>query len=245
MRAGNARTSVKPGRREETRSVGYAVRPRRLPPTLPPPDPRWRRRLGANSAISRRGASLRPPRAKRPRRRRGAARCGAATLGPPHYDQPQTCLRGRTRISPATSRILLGALVWKSASGEAHRRHRASRRTRSWRGAPQRRRAGWSCFVDRAESADRRHDPVWTALLGRTAAAARRRRVLVHQVQLERAGFRSDRASLPSKRSPAGVAVEVCPLRRCLFVVGLITIFKEGVCSSRCWSMRSQVPMRR
>jgi hypothetical protein len=131
MRAGNARTSVKPGRREETRSVGYAVRPRRLRPTLPPPDPRWRRWLGANSAISRRGASLRPPRAKRPRRRRGAARCGAATLGPPHYDQPQTCLRGRTRISPATSRILLGALVWKSASGEAHRRHRASRRTRS------------------------------------------------------------------------------------------------------------------
>jgi hypothetical protein len=161
------------------------------------------------------------------------------------YDQAQTCLRGRTRISPATSRILLGALVWKSASGEAHRRHRASRRTRSWRGAPQRRRAGWSCFVDRAELADRRHDPVWTALLGRTAAAARRRRVLVHQVQLERAGFRSDRASSPSKRSPAGVPVEVCPLRRCLFVVGLITIFKEGVCSSRCWSMRSQVPMRR
>ena len=65
-------------------------------------------------------------------------------------------------------------------------------------------RAGWSCFVDRAQSADRRHDPVWTALLGRTAAAARRRRVLVHQVQLERAGFRSDRAGLPSKRSAAG-----------------------------------------
>jgi hypothetical protein len=191
MRAGNARTSVKPGRREETRSVGYAVRPRRLPPTPPPPDPRWRRWLGANSAISRRGTSLRPPRSKRPRRRRGAARCGATTLGSPHYDQPQTCLRGRTRISLATSRILLGALVW-------------------------------------------------TALLGQTAAAARRCRVLVHQVQLERAGFRSDRATLASKRSPAGVAVEVCPLRRCLFVVGLITIFKEGVCSSRCWSMRSR-----
>jgi hypothetical protein len=90
------------------------------------------------------------------------------------YDQRRTCRRGRTRISPATSRILLGALVWKSASGEAHRRHRASRRTRSWRGAPQRRRAGWSCFVDRAESADRRHGPVWTVLLGRAAAAARR-----------------------------------------------------------------------
>ena len=150
MRAGNARTSVKPGRREETRSVGYAVRPRRLPPTLPPPDPRWRRWLGANSAISRAGVSLRPPRAKRPRRRRGAARCGAATLAPPHYDQPQTCLRGRTRISPATSRVLLGAACRKSASGEAHRRHRAGRRTRSWRGAPQRRRAGRSCFVDRA-----------------------------------------------------------------------------------------------
>ena len=192
--------------------------------------------------------SLRPPRAKRPRRRRGAARCGAATLAPPHYDQPQTCLRvgraSRRRRHASCSARLAG----KSASGQAHRRHRAGRRTRSWRGAPQRRRAGWSCFVDRAESADRRHDPVWTALLGRTAAAARRRRVLVHQVQLERAGFRSDRASLPSKesrRSPAGVAVEVCPLRRCLFVVGLITIFKEGVCSSRCWSMRSQVPMRR
>lgn len=36
------------------------------------------------------------------------------------------------------------------------------------------RRAGWSCFVDRAESADRRHDPVWTVLLCRAAAAARR-----------------------------------------------------------------------
>jgi len=89
MRTGNARTSVKPGRREETRSVGYAVRPRRLPPTLPPPDPRWRRWLGTNSAISRPRASLRPPRAKRPRRRRGAARCGAATLGPAHTTSPR------------------------------------------------------------------------------------------------------------------------------------------------------------
>src|ERR1700733_1801958 len=111
MRAGNARTSVQPGRREETRSVGYAVRPRRLPPTLPPPDSQWRRWLGTISAISRAGVSLRPPRAKQSRRRRGAARCGAATLAPPHYDQPQTCLGGRTRISPATSRIPLDALV--------------------------------------------------------------------------------------------------------------------------------------
>ncbi len=195
MRIGNRRTSVKRGRRKEIGSVGHAVRPRRLPPTLPPRGPQWRRWLGANSAISRPVATACESKAATapawPRQVRSShARAGA-------YDQPRTCLRGRTRISPATSRILLGTLAWKSASGEAHRRRRAGRRTRSWRGAPQRRRAGWSCFVDRAESADMRHD------------------------------------------------LEVCPLRRCLFVVGLITILKEGVCSSRCWSTRSQVPMRR
>ena len=32
--------------------------------------------------------------------------CGPATLGPAQYDQPQTCLRDRTRTSPATSRVL-------------------------------------------------------------------------------------------------------------------------------------------
>ena len=146
MRTGNARTSVKPGRREETRSVGYAVRPRRLPPTLPPPDP-------GGAAGSNELGDLAAGGRYRLREQSGhgaawPARCGAATLGPAHYDQPQTCLRGRTRISPATSRILLGALAWKSASGEAHRRHRAGRRTRSWRGAPQRRRAGPASLIE-------------------------------------------------------------------------------------------------
>jgi len=192
MRAGNARTSVKPGATggNRVRRLRRAVQaaPAAHTGTRSPVALLARNELGDLAA----GASLRPPKAKRARRRRSPARCGATTLG-----------------------------------------------------APQRRRAGWSCFVDRAESAGRRHDPVWTVLLGRAAAAARRHRVLVHQVQLKRARFRWDRASLPSKRSPAGVAVEVCPMRRCLFVVGLITIFKEGICSSRCWSMRSQVPMRR
>ncbi len=120
MRAGNARTSVKPGRREETRSVGYAVRPRRLPPTLPPPDPRWRRWLGANSAISRPGASLRPPRAERPRRRRGRARCGAATLGPAHTTSPRPALvvgrASRRRRQRPARRACVEERVWPGPS---------------------------------------------------------------------------------------------------------------------------------
>jgi hypothetical protein len=75
MRTGNARTSVKPGRRQETRSVGYAVRPRRLPPTLPPPQSPVG--LLARNELSDLVAQplLPPPRAKRARRRRGPARC--------------------------------------------------------------------------------------------------------------------------------------------------------------------------
>ncbi len=74
MPAGNARTSVKPGRREETRSVGYAVRPRRLPPTLPPPDPSVAplarsdlaaRRYGLREQ-SGHGAGVAPPGAEQP-----------------------------------------------------------------------------------------------------------------------------------------------------------------------------------
>ena len=182
MRTGNARTSVKPGRREETRSVGHVVRPTRLPPTLSPPDQRWRRQVRSSHA---RAAALRPgpdlP-----------SWSDAHLAGDVTHPARRACVEERVRRGPSPS----------------------------------------SC-----QPSD--------SLVARSAAAPRRRRVLVHQVQLQRAGFRSDRASLPSKRSPAGVAVEVCPLRRRLFVVGLITIFKEGVCSSRCWSMRSQVPMRR
>ena len=209
----------------------------------PPSSPGDGRKPGQSATSCGPGASRRPYRHPRSRGwRRQVAGASHSSGRRPHYDQAQTCLRGRTRMSPATSRILLGALVWKSASGEAHRRHRASRRIargeeRSGDGP-----AGPASLIEQSPTG------VTTGVdcaARPDAAAARRRRVLVHQVQLERAGFRSDRASLPSKRSPAGVAVEVCPLRRCLFVVGLITIFKEGVCSSRCWSMRSQVPMRR
>ena len=109
MRTGNARTSVKPGRREETRSVGHVVRPRRLPPTLPPPDPPVA--LPVRNELSDLAAdrSLPPPTAKQPRRGRGPSRPGPASLGPAHDDQPQTCLLGRTGISPATPRLLLGA----------------------------------------------------------------------------------------------------------------------------------------
>ena len=174
MRTGNARTSVKPGRRQETRSVGYAVRPRRLPPTLPPPQSPVG--LLARNELSDLVAQplLPPPRAKRARRRRGPARCQAATLGPAQTTSSRPAFMvgrasRRRRHASCSAR-----LARKGASGQAHRRHRAGRRTRSWRGAPWRRRAGWSCFVDRAESADRRHDPVWTVLLGRAAAAARR-----------------------------------------------------------------------
>ena len=122
------------------------------------------------------------------------ARAGALRPAP---DLP-SC---RTRISPATSRVLLGA-AWEERVRQAHRRHRAAvglargEERRSGDGP-----AGPASLIEHISRPASR--PVWTALLGRTTAAARRRRVLVHQVQLERAGFRSDRASLPSKRSPA------------------------------------------
>jgi hypothetical protein len=78
MRAGNARTSVKPGRREETKSVGYAVRPRRLRRPYRHPIPggaagseRTRRSRGAARRYSLReqsghGAGAAPPGAEQP-----------------------------------------------------------------------------------------------------------------------------------------------------------------------------------
>jgi hypothetical protein len=231
MRAGDARTFVKPGvggkpgQSATPCGPGASRRPYRHP-------------IPGGAAGSERTQRSRGP--AWPRQVRSShARAGA-------YDQPQTCLRGRTHISPATSRILLGTLAAQSASRQDQRRYRAGRRTRSWRGAPQRRRAasGPASLIEQNQPTG------VTTRCGLCCSAGLQqrlddRRVRVHLVQLERAGFRSDLASLPSKRSPAGVAVEVCPLRRCLFVVGLITILKEGACSSRCWSMRSQIPMRR
>jgi len=75
----------KPGRSATPCGPGASRRPYRHPIPVAPLARR-------NSAISLRGAALRPPRANRPRRRRGrgAARCGAATLEPPHYDHPRT-----------------------------------------------------------------------------------------------------------------------------------------------------------
>ena len=222
MRTGNGRTSVKPGRREAPRSVGYAVRPTRLPPTLPPPVPGGRCRFGTNSAISWPDRSLPPRRAKRPRRGRGPSRCGAAAmLGLAHNDQPQTSLRRRTRISPATSRLLLGAACREGRVRPGPSPSSCRPSTRSWRGGataadgP----AGPASLIEQNQPTG------VTTRCGLCCSAGLRRRlderrVLVRLVQLERAGFRSDRANLPSKRSPAGVAAGVLSLRRCLFVVG-------------------------
>jgi hypothetical protein len=173
MRAGNARTSVKPGRRRETRSVGYAVRPRRLPPTLPPPNPRWRCWLGTNSAISRprryglreqsgHGAGAAPPGAKQPRSGRRIrpapdlpAWSDAHLAGEVTHPARHACREERVRPGPSPlSCRPSDSLVARSATAATGRL--------------------WSCFVDRAESAARRYDPVWTVLLGRAAAAARR-----------------------------------------------------------------------
>jgi hypothetical protein len=56
---------------------------------------------------------------KQPRQRHDRLRRRAATLGPVAYDQSQTCLRDRTRISPGTSRVLL-------ARHAGHRDHRGA-----------------------------------------------------------------------------------------------------------------------
>jgi hypothetical protein len=53
------------------------------------------------------GTPARP--SKQQPRRRDRLRREAAALGPAHYDQPQTRLRVRTRISSPTSRVLLCA----------------------------------------------------------------------------------------------------------------------------------------
>ncbi len=138
MRTGNGRTSFKPGRRQETKSVGYAVRSRRLPPT--PTAPRSPVALPVRNELSDLVARpvLPPPRATRARRGRG----------PSGVEQPRSCRRVRTSPRPAfvvgrASRPRRHAscsarLARKRASCQAHRRHRAGRWTRSWRGAPQR-----------------------------------------------------------------------------------------------------------
>jgi len=167
----------------------------------PPSSPGDGRKPGQSATPCGPGASGRPYRhpipggaagSERTQRYRGPARRyglreqsgHGAGVAPPGAEQPRSgrCIRPAPDLPSWSDAHLAGdvtrparrALAGKSASGEAHRRHRADRRTRSWRGAQWRRRAGWSCFVDRAESADRRHDPVWTVLLGRAAAAARR-----------------------------------------------------------------------
>ncbi len=188
---------------------------------------------------------LPPPRAKRPRRGRGPSRCGAATLGPAPCHQPETCVRGRTRISPATSRVRLGAASRKSASGQAiavivpavglargEERHSA-------------RRAGSS-----ASLIERNQPTGVRTRCGLCCSAGLRqrlddRRVPVRLVQLERKGSARIAPTCHRRVVLQAWPRKLCPLRRCLFVVGLITIFKEGVCSSRYWSMRSHVPMRR
>jgi hypothetical protein len=121
MRAGNARTSVKPGRREEPGQSAAPCGPgaARRPYRHPIPGGLLTRNELSDLAARRVATASESKAATAPawprQVRSSHARAGA-------YDQPQTCLRGRTRISPATSRVLLGALVWKSASGQAHRR---------------------------------------------------------------------------------------------------------------------------
>ncbi len=73
-----------------------------------------RRRRSAAPLPRHRPSSGRSPRcpswgAKRLRHKRDRLRRIAATLGPAHYDQPQTRLRVRTSISSPTSRVLLRA----------------------------------------------------------------------------------------------------------------------------------------
>ena len=68
-----------------TRSVGYAVRRKRLPPNRLPPDPRW---LGPNSAHLGRGAMA--SRANRPRR----------GIAPPVAERPRSSYRITTSPRP-------------------------------------------------------------------------------------------------------------------------------------------------
>ncbi len=138
MRTGNSRTFVKPGRREETRSVGHVVwpgasrRPHRHPTT---------------------GGTAGSERTQRSRGRLVATASAqqsshGAGVAPPGLDQRVSGRRTMTSPRPAffagraSSRrrhaSCSARLAGKGASGQAHRRYRASRRTRSWRGAPQR-----------------------------------------------------------------------------------------------------------
>jgi hypothetical protein len=186
------------------------------------------------------------PRAKRSRRRRGPARCGAATLGPAHTTSARPAFvvgrASRRRRHASCSARLQGRArqarpiaVIVPAVGLSRGEQR-----RSGDG-----RLGPASLIEQNQPTG------VTTRCGLCCSAGLRqrlddRRVLVHLVQLERAGVRSDRAPACHRN----VVLQAwpwrfCPLRRCLFVVGWITILKEGVCSSRCWSMRSQVPMRR